>query len=221
MATIVEEKTLDELHKDRTPDGKFLNRPGPGRPSARIKSLRERYAECSGQEAIKRLAADVASLTAKLGELDADYQKKEDDFVESVKPLLKEREEVASLLARARVCVHYLADPAEFQYTPDVRGQLESAIARVSEELEKATTELSYTRAPDAPRSECLGSDKLWAALRAYETIRDRVEDLQKQKVALQRDLEQATIVSAGEPQAGGPSRRPRRRTRAEEMAGL
>jgi len=205
----------------RAADGKFANCPGPGRPSKRLLALHERYAAKTASETIQRLALDVERLTAELAEADQKITSAEAAFVESIGPDVQHREHLASLLARARMCSFYLADPGGFGDRPDVRGELDRGIRSVEDQLKKAEEELRYAPPPGALRSECLADDRLWTQLRAYEVARDRVADLRKQYTNLQRELAEANIVAVGVASADGGKSRPRTHRRADDIGGF
>ncbi len=168
-ATPIEEKEL------RTPDGKFRNRAGPGRPSKRIKALRERYKGATETQTLELLAADVAKLEAELQAADADIEAVEVEIVERSAPLIRHREEVACTLARARVAQAFLADRIGFSGGQSVIQQAkldhDEAVARLAD----ARANLAANPDPNCGRLAALADADKWKQLHAFESARDAV----------------------------------------------
>ncbi|MDO8630463.1 MAG: hypothetical protein Q7R41_08210 [Phycisphaerales bacterium] len=171
--------TLDQLREARTADGKFRNRPGPGRPSKRLIALRDRYRGETMQEVAALLSADIPILESELAGIDADVAEKERTFFDSLAPALKHRAEVAITLARARTAVHYLSDPSGFAGATELptdaalREYEEAAVA-----LREAEAELADNPDPGCDRIAALADADSWDKLHRFEKWRDTVDEL-------------------------------------------
>ena len=163
----------------RAADGTFKNCPGPGRPSKRILGLRSRYKTETVSEELQRLADDIPRLECELQAIDDEVADRERKFLESISAAVRHREEVALTLSRARVVKVYVCDPVAF----GVSGETPSDVAareyqEIRRELEEAQSLLADTPEPSFTRQEALGDADRWAKLHAYETVRDRVDEL-------------------------------------------
>jgi hypothetical protein len=203
----------------RTPDGKFLDYRGPGRPSKRILDLRARYKGKTTDEELRRLAADVERLELELVQADQEIADAERKFLESVSPAVHAREELALTLSRARICRYYLSDPSAFG-----GGELPADAAlreydEIRRELEEAQAALSDVRDPGFTRQEAIADADKWSALHAYETLRDRVDELLGAEMKARLKAEQAGHAVpplGGFLATGDPFAQPR--TRRNEM---
>jgi hypothetical protein len=193
---------------ERTTQGTFApgSCGGPGRPSKRILDLRSRYKAETTNEELQRLADAIPQLEAELQAIDDEVTDRERKFLESISPAVRHREEVALSLSRARVVKVYVCDPVAFGVCGETPA--DAALREYNEirrSLEDAQGELKNTTEPSFTRQEALADADRWAKLHAYETARDRVDELLGQE---NRARQTAVKFGHGIPPLGtGPTR--------------
>jgi len=186
-----------EANEQRTADGKFLHKRGPGRPSKRIKELRERYKGETEKQSIASLAADVVTLEGELRDADAEIEAVEIEIAERSAPLIRRREEVASFLSRARVAAAFLADQAGFlggrNAVQEARLGHDEALTR----LVDARANLAANPDPKCGRIGTLVDDDEWQKLHRFESARDAVQVAEREEYeARQRAVSLGVAVS-------------------------
>ena len=162
--------------EQRTADGKFVNRSGPGRPSKRIKELRARYKSETEAQSIASLAADVQTLEAELRDADAEIEAVELAIAERSAPLVKRREEIAMYLSRARVAQAFLADQAGFFGGQNVIQEARLAHDQALVRLVDARANLAANPDPKCGRFAALADDDKWEKVHRFESARDAVQ---------------------------------------------
>ncbi len=182
--------TKPAASEGRDANGKFLNRPGPGRPSKRLLDLRSRYKAETTNEELRRLADDVERLAAELTQADEEIEDAEHKFLESVSPMVKHREEIALVLGRARVAQYYLADPWAFGGDPSSVEVAKREYRELAAQLADAERELELHPDPGVDRVQSLMDADKWNAAARFEAARDRVSELAPQVEAARRALE-------------------------------
>ncbi len=197
--------TVANETSERTSDGKFLRKAGPGRRSKKLKALLDRYKAESIQETAKLLADDIPRLEGELAAIDADIASREDAFLASLAPIAKHRGEVAVTLSRARVARAWVADPLSFV---GVAGSpSDKALAEwreASERLAAAEREVSLLPEPSFTKSEALADADRWGVYCAFEEARNELHDA----AVAEHNARQAALAagcSIDPPQAGGP----------------
>ncbi len=188
---------------------------GPGRPSKRILDLRARYKGRTTNEELQRLSADVEQLELELVAADEEIADAERKFLENVSPQVHAREEIALTLSRARVVKFYLADPAAFGGLTELPA--DAALRQWDEirrELEEAQAAFADVRDPGFTRQEAIADADKWSEVRAYETLRDRVDALLGAEAQARTKAEQAghavPPLRTGVVMEGDPFARPR-----------
>ena len=183
--------------EQRTAGGKFVNRSGPGRPSKRIKELRERYRGESEKQSIESLAADVQTLEAELRDADAEIETVELEIAERSAPLIRRREEIVMYLSRARVAAAFLADQAGFLGGKNVIQEARLAHDEALTRLVDARANLAANPDPKCGRIGTLVDDDEWQKLHRFESARDAVQVAEREEYeARQRAVSLGVAVS-------------------------
>jgi len=211
--------------EDRDASGKFLNHPGPGRPSKKLIALHERHKRATIQETCEALQQDIPNLEQQLADLDAEIADRERKFLEQIGPTVKHRSEVGVELSRARVAVHYLGDPIAFGGLAPYPGDVaKDAYDEVRRELEDAQRKLADTPDPHCTRVEALADADKWTQLHEYESARDSVDVLLGQEARARQTAEACgcEIAPLGDgPSVDGDPFTPPRVTRREMVANV
>lgn len=175
----------------RDANGKFVNRPGPGRPSERLLALRERYKRETALATAQALADDIPRLEDELAALDDEIEEAEAAFLDRIAPTVKHRAEVDMCLARARVGKEYIVNPAAFgdRLSPRERLRINThnRLAGLPHLIAGAKRELELCPAPSDSIVACMADSELWEQSHRHRQATNRVLELQNELAKLER----------------------------------